>query len=813
MPDGLKYFGTYGVSKEKFINYNDIIQKGNDVSLGSIVVLDALVLSGFTAVKYIFDWPLEATVVYTIVEVLIALAYFLLAKVTEGYHYIFYYMTVEVLIVYGSYAMSYDSSGTIFLYPAVVVLLPLFYMHNMIVNMIFYLGNFAVFLILAFFGPERFAYMRECAIIVGFFTIVGLIIHYVYQSNRLRELINYQDSLEKSGALEISSSFDPLARLLRRRAFVRIAENQIKNKQEYKFMMLGIIDVDHFKFINDTYGHQVGDETITVISKILAEELDIVLYAPEDIDDFELDFEYDYGNIAGRLGGDEFIFLIKSVVDMNDGMHLMGNLIDRLNRTSFRDIQSLQGSIGLVEVESSDVSFDDLYHRADLALYSAKDRGRNRCVVYEEDMQEAKEKGNVDSLTGLIDAKTFKEKAEEIVCEGNDKLSLIYIDIENFKSFNAKYGFDKGDELLIKVARAITHIFGDDLISRLSGDHFVVLTSTDDVAGSVIDVKGLVGENMPDYANVIRVGVYEIDKNSPVDINLACDNAKLACDILRGRYDKLLQYFDDKMEDQRNKFQYVVEHLDEAMEDGRIKVYFQPIVDVKTRKTHSMEALARWDSSEYGMLPPFDFIETLEKTRLIHKLDSYMVEKVCEGYVEAKKHANRKFVPVSINLSQCDFEIVEDIVDMIDSTVKKYDMPRYLFHLEVTESTLTEQKEHLMTVSRRFEELGYQIWMDDFGSGYSSLNVLKDFRFDVIKFDMGFLRGNVVQSKIILKHMVDMCKDLGLNTLIEGVETESQFEFIKELGVDYCQGYLFAKPLPVDEAIEYLENEAVDEGV
>ena len=126
MPDGLKYFGTYGVPKEKFINYNDIIQKGNDVSLGSIVVLDALVLSGFTAVKYIFDWPLEATAVYTIVEVLIALAYFLLAKVTEGYHYIFYYMTVEVLIVYGSYAMSYDSPGTIFLYPAVVVLLPLF---------------------------------------------------------------------------------------------------------------------------------------------------------------------------------------------------------------------------------------------------------------------------------------------------------------------------------------------------------------------------------------------------------------------------------------------------------------------------------------------------------------------------------------------------------------------------------------------------------------------------------------------------------------------------------------------------------------
>ena len=339
----------------------------------------------------------------------------------------------------------------------------------------------------------------------------------------------------------------------------------------------------------------------------------------------------------------------------------------------------------------------------------------------------------------------------------------------------------------------------------------MVLTDRDDVTEAIVDVKGLANEDLPEYANILRVGVYEFDSSVPVDINLACDNAKLACDVLRGRYDKLLQYFDEKLESQRDKFQYVVEHFDEAMEEGRIKVYFQPIIDVQTRKANGIEALARWDSAEYGMLPPFDFIQTLEKTRLIHKLDSYMVEEVCKGYVEAKKHANRKFVPASINLSQRDFEIVDDVVDMIDSAVKKYNMPRYLLHLEITESTLTEQSEQLKQVSKRFEELGYQIWMDDFGSGYSSLNVLKDFRFDVIKFDMGFLRGNVVTSKIILKHMIDMCKELGLKTLIEGVETEAQFEFIKSLGCDYCQGYLFSKPLPSAEMIEYLENEEIDE--
>ena len=801
-----KWFKTYGVPKEKFANYTDIIQQGNDKSLGSIVVLDALVLAGYSGIKYIYDWPLEMIVIYTIIEVLIAISYFFLANVTKGYHFIFYYLTVEVLLMFGTYAMSFGSIGTIFLYPAVVVLLPLFYMHNMAANTFFYLGNNILFILVAYLASPC-AYMQDYVGIVTFFTIVGLIIHYVYQSNRLRELISYQDSMEKRGALEITSSFDQLSKLLRRRAFVKIAENQIKNKQEYKFMLLGIIDIDHFKLINDTYGHQIGDEAIAVIGKVIAEELDIVLVAPEDISDFELDYDYDYGNIAGRLGGDEFIFLIKSVIDMNDALHLMDNLIDRLNRTGFDDVKSIQGSIGLIGVESNDVTFDDLYHKADIALYAAKERGRNRCVVYEESLKDEKEIKNIDSLTGLIDTNVFKERAARRIEDAQDDYSIVHIDVENFKSYNAKYGFEKGDELLIKVAKSLEFVFEGDLISRFSGDHFVVLASCEDVTGAVIDLKGLVGENVPEYTNVLRVGVYDIDKDNPVDINLACDNAKLACDMLRGRYDKLLQRFDEKLQQQRDIFQYVVEHLDEAIEEHRIKVYFQPVIDVKTRKAHSMEALARWDSKEYGMLPPFNFIETLEKTRLIHKLDRYMIENVCAGYVEAKKNANRDFVPVSVNLSQRDFEIVEDIVGMVDECVASYNMPRYLLHLEITESALTEQKEHLQKVLMKFEELGYQIWMDDFGSGYSSLNVLKDFRFDVIKFDMGFLRGNVVSSEIILKHMIDMCKELGLKTLIEGVETEQQFEFIKNLGCDYCQGYLFSKPLPVQDVIQYLENE------
>lgn len=799
-----KWFKHYGVPKERFVKYNDIIQQGNDTSLGAIVILDALILTVFTAFKYIAGWPLNATIIFTIIEIIIALSYFVLAKSTKRYHFIFFYLTVEVMIIFGVYAMSIESASTIFLYPAVAVLLPLFYMHNMVSNCMFFGINYIVFVLLAYLGPEELNYMQKYVVVAGAFTLVGLIIHYVYQSNRLRELINYQDSLEKQNALEISSSFDPLSKLLRRRAFIRLAEKQIKECSDDEYMILGIVDVDHFKLINDTYGHQVGDETVTVIGKVLSEELDVALVSPEN-STFTLDYDYDYGNIAGRLGGDEFIFLLKTVVDIRDGKKVMQSLIDRLNRTSFGAVKSIQGSIGIVSVEKGESSFDPLYHKADIALYEAKNSGRNKYVQYEEGMTETKKEAGIDSLTGLLQDKEFKKKVVSHLSDNmGKKESIIHIDIENFKAFNAKYGFDKGDELLVKVANALRKVFKDDLMARFSSDHFVILTSTsNDIKVGVEEVKAIVNEDLPDFATILRVGVYNIDRSKPIDVSLACDNAKFACDTIRGRYDLILQYFDENLEMRRDKYQYVIEHIDEAIANNQIKIFFQPIIDVQTKEVCSLEALARWESEEYGMLPPCDFIETLEQTRLIHKLDMYVVESICKEYAEAAEMHGKDVVPISINLSQRDFEII-DVVDLVESTASKYNVPRYLLHIEITESTMTEQREHLKNVSARFEELGYEIWMDDFGSGYSSLNVLKDFMFDVIKFDMDFLKGHAARSHVILKYMINMCKELGLKTLIEGVETEEQFEFIKSIGCDYCQGYLFSKPLPKEEITEYL---------
>lgn len=805
-----KWFKHYGVPKERFAKYDEIIQKGNDTSLGAVVVLDALVLAIFTAINYIAGWGLDAVVIFTIIEIIIALVYFILEKRTRGYHFIFFYMTVEVMILFGCYAMSLDNAGTIFLYPAVAVLLPLFYMHNMVSNCVFFGLNCAGFILLAYFGPDRYSYLREYVVIVFLFSLVGLIIHYVYQSNRLRELINYQDSLEKQSALEITSSFDQLSRLLRRRAFIRLAEKQIEERPDGGFLMLGIIDIDHFKLINDTYGHQVGDDTISVIGKVLSEVLDVALIAPEDRE-FTLDYNYDYGNIAGRLGGDEFIFLIKNVSGIDSGMALMEKLIKRLNDTSFGDVKCIQGSVGLVTIDSYEFTFDELYHRADLALYTAKNEGRNRCIVYKKGMNESRAKTGVDVLTGLLDSREFKKKATEIIRakKADERMYVAQLDIENFKAFNAKYGFERGDTLLLAVAESLHEVFNDDLISRFTGDHFVVLTKSSDIENDVTRVKEAFDKSIADFTNVLRVGIYTVEGEN-VDINLACDNAKFACDNLRGRYDMTYMFFDEELERQRDKNQYVIEHIDEAIREKQIKVYFQPIIDMATREPCGMEALARWETKEYGLLPPCDFIETLEKTRLIYKLDQHIIETICEEYQEANNLHGKELVPISVNLSQRDLDIV-DVVEMVESTVNKYNMPRYLMHLEFTESVLTDQKDYLKSVTNRFDELGYQLWMDDFGSGYSSLNVLKDFQFDVIKFDMGFLNGNARRSQIILKNLIDMCKELGVKTLMEGIETEGQFEFVKKAGCDFCQGYLFSKPLPKEDIIKYLYSDSKDE--
>ena len=295
----------------------------------------------------------------------------------------------------------------------------------------------------------------------------------------------------------------------------------------------------------------------------------------------------------------------------------------------------------------------------------------------------------------------------------------------------------------------------------------------------------------------IKAGIYYLTDRY-AEVGLACDHARLACNSIKNRYDINYCVYDEMLREKLRKQQYVVDHIDEAIEREFIKVYYQPVIRVKTGQICGYEALVRWVDPGMGVLSPADFIETLEQFHLIHKVDCFVVEKVCQEYIKLKAEGE-PIVPVSVNLSRLDFELC-DIYQEIENSRAKYKVPVEYLDLEVTESALNENNEHLKEECKRFREEGYKLWLDDFGSGYSSLNVLTEFEFDVLKMDLVFLRNfdHNEKTRVLMTYIANGARKLGLEPLTEGVETEEHYEFLKSIDCERAQGFFFGKPEEMD---------------
>ena len=250
--------------------------------------------------------------------------------------------------------------------------------------------------------------------------------------------------------------------------------------------------------------------------------------------------------------------------------------------------------------------------------------------------------------------------------------------------------------------------------------------------------------------------------------------------------------------------QFIVDNFDKALANGSIKAYYQPVIRTLTEKICSVEALARWQDPVMGLLSPFLFINVLEKYRLIHKLDLYILENICVTYNEMK-NKGLPLHPFSINLSRLDFDEV-DMLKAISDILKKYDVPSKAIHIEITESVMLDNTAYFRRIFDSFHDAGFAIFMDDFGSGYSSLNVLKDYSFDVLKIDMRFLSDIGSRSKKILASVVNMAKAIGIHTLAEGVEAKEQMTFLRNIGCEMLQGYYYAKPMDGELYVQYLSD-------
>ena len=380
-------------------------------------------------------------------------------------------------------------------------------------------------------------------------------------------------------------------------------------------------------------------------------------------------------------------------------------------------------------------------------------------------------------------------------------ISIVHFDIPNFKLFNERNGFQLGDELLCDLAKTIREEFADGIASRFSDDHFVVC-STGNKESVVKKVETVIRRILQSEDTVKRVrvkaGIYYM-ADRMTEVGLACDHARLACNSIKNRHDVYYCIYDEMLRDRLRKQQYVVDHVDEAIEKGYIRVYYQPVVRVKTGEICGYEALVRWVDPQVGVLSPADFIETLEQFHLIHKVDACVVEQVCRDYHRVIENGG-VIVPASINFSRLDFELC-DIFGLVEKTREKYDVPRNMLDLEITESVLNDNFGHIREECDKMRALGYQIWLDDFGSGYSSLNTLTEYSFDVLKLDMVFLRSYDRNPKAapLMTYIIEGARGLGLQPLCEGVETEEHYEFLKKIGCEKAQGYYFGKPMPMEE--------------
>ncbi len=413
-----------------------------------------------------------------------------------------------------------------------------------------------------------------------------------------------------------------------------------------------------------------------------------------------------------------------------------------------------------------------------------------------------------DELTGIHNMVYFRGEAEKLlnyVTTDKENIVFLFFDIENFKSYNEKYGFHEGNILLKKIAHMIDKSFEGSLVSRFSDDHFVVLTRFEGCYEKIETLSHEIKCCQGEVHLELKCGAYKPTQEEK-DPSIACDRARFACNSIKKHYDCYYQLYDKSLEGRFQLKQYIVNHIDTAIENGYIKVFYQPVVSTENGHICGLEALARWQDPNYGLLPPGAFIEILEEYRQIYKLDQCIIEQVCRDYQQAKEQ-HLPFVPVSLNFSRLDFELC-DIVGFVSNISEKYHVPHEFLDIEITESALTDQQDFLPNAVRKLREMKFNVWLDDFGSGYSSLNVLKDYQFDVLKIDMKFLSGFPDNHKTqpILTSIVNLTKQLNMVSLTEGVETKEQFEFLHAIGCDRAQGYLFSKPVPLSTLREKINT-------
>ena len=416
---------------------------------------------------------------------------------------------------------------------------------------------------------------------------------------------------------------------------------------------------------------------------------------------------------------------------------------------------------------------------------------------------------DVDTLTGCYNRDGFCKKARILLKEDEAVYDIVAFDIEQFRVVNDVYGIHEGDRLLQYLARIMTGFARErgGLCGRISGDCFVMLLTRK--SGYEEEMISYVDKAMERYPLqmkiVVRFGIYQIEDRS-IDVTVMYDRAVLAVKRIKGKYGEACAYFDDSMRDELLLEKEITNSMQQALADGEFLVYLQPKCNLKTEEYVGAAALIRWQNPERGLLPPGQFIPIFEKNGFITEVDLYVWEQVCQMLARWKRE-NRPLIPISVNVSRADL-YHSDFLDRILELTDKYEIESSLLHMEITETVYTENQNQILDMVNQMGKLGFKVEMDDFGSGYSSLNMLTEIPVDVLKLDMRFLEGySAGKAKgNILEFSVGLAKSLGLESVAEGVETREMVDELKRLNCEMGQGYYFSRPIPIHEFEQKLDS-------
>lgn len=415
-----------------------------------------------------------------------------------------------------------------------------------------------------------------------------------------------------------------------------------------------------------------------------------------------------------------------------------------------------------------------------------------------------------DYLTGLANRRGLYNYFSDL--PDGSSMHFMFIDIDNFKRVNDVYGHSMGDILLVQVSQLIHSKLSTGFISRVGGDEFVVIIDgsfkaeeVTAIAQSVID-----GLNSIDFRKDIlslislSVGII-LDQNAGTDLDeilYKCDSA-----MYRAKSDGKNRYVVyRKIEKSIELAKRIESEMENALNNGEFHVYLQPKMNMITSKLVGAEALSRWLHPSEGIMKPSEYIPLFEKNGFIVRLDMFVYEKVCQ-IKSSWKGLPFEHINVSVNLSRLHF-YHHDLPERLKAIADRYNVPVSELELEITESGFIKDSKEIITMVSRLRDVGFHVSIDDFGSGYSALNMIKDLPVDNIKIDKDFLKFSSANTRgqKVLKNIISMCKDLKLNIVSEGIETQQQIDFVTSCGCDICQGFFFSEPLTISEFNAYADK-------